>query len=67
MAQASQTRHRSVLPTSETWSELKRAWKSYKIAKIKADKAKMTESAHKIQELQKIMGAKQSRFPELSK
>ncbi len=49
----------------EVWSELKKSWKSYKIAKLANNMKKMQESAVKINELQSRIGAKLSAFPEL--
>ena len=67
MTQSQQSKPQQPLSTkNETWSELKIAWKNYKNARMRSDKTKMTEFAHKIQELQQILGAKQSKFPELT-
>ena len=66
MAQTTKSpQEKDASPDSDTWSELKIAWKSYKIARMKEDKAKTIKNAHKIQALQQILGAKQSKFPEL--
>ena len=51
---------------SETWSTLKSAWKSYKVARMNSDKVKMIECAQRIRGLQQDLGAKQSEFPELN-
>ena len=50
---------------SQLWSDLKNAWRSYKIAKMNSDKTKMIEYAKKIVVLQQNLGAKLADFPEL--
>jgi hypothetical protein len=50
---------------NNTWNDLKNAWRSYKVAKMKDDKVKMAEFATTIRILQKNIGAKISEFPEL--
>lgn len=50
---------------SDVWSELKKSWKAYKIAKLANNRKKMQDSALEIKELQSRLGAKISTFPEL--
>lgn len=50
---------------TNTWNDLKNAWRSYKAARMRDDKEKMAEFANKIRILQQSMGAKISEFPEL--
>tara|TARA_B100000949_G_C13978728_1_gene324213 strand:- start:160 stop:339 length:180 start_codon:yes stop_codon:yes gene_type:complete len=49
----------------QTWGALKKAWKAYKIAKVKNDKPRLTEYATRIRTLQNELGVAQAKFPEL--
>jgi hypothetical protein len=49
----------------QTWAALKKCWRAYKIAKIKNEKDGMLEYANRIRGLQKELGVKQAKFPEL--
>ncbi len=50
-----------------TWTDLKLAWKTFKIAKMNEDKNEMSKSAERIRVLQHELGSKKSQFPELEK
>jgi hypothetical protein len=50
----------------DTWSALKNAWRSYKMARLHGDKIKTKECARLIRDLQKDLGAQISEFPELN-
>ena len=47
----------------QTWAALKKAWRAYKIAKAKNDKAAMLKYAERIRTLQKELGLPPARFP----
>ena len=51
--------------TGQTWAALKKSWKAYKIAKVKNEEANMGEYAKRIVKLQKELGVRQAKFPEL--
>lgn len=65
MAQSLRKSHNLDHESDNTWNDLKNAWRSYKVARMRDDKGKMTEFASKIRILQQSMGAKVSEFPEL--
>ncbi len=65
MAQSLRKSHNLDHTSDNTWNDLKNAWRSYKVARMKDDKTKMTEFAKTIRTLQKNIGAKISEFPEL--
>jgi hypothetical protein len=49
----------------QTWAALKKSWRAYKIAKVKGEKANMSEYAKRIRSLQLELGLPQASFPEL--
>ena len=51
--------------TGQTWGALRKAWKGYRIAKVKDDKARMKEYADKIRTLQTQLSVPQAKFPDL--
>lgn len=51
--------------TGQSWGALRKAWKGYRIAKVQADNAKMTEYATKIRKIQGELGISRSMFPNL--
>lgn len=65
MAQSAGIRSKSTFSVSDTWSDLKKAWKSYKSARLNSDKVKMLEFANKIRKLEYELGSNKSKFPEL--
>jgi len=66
MAQSTTRRKDRKYNVTEVWSELKMAWKTYKIAKMNDDKSKMVEYSKRIRALQCELGSKESNFPELN-
>lgn len=57
--------HQSSFSEGQSWGALKLCWKGFKIAKAHKDKRKMTEYAGRIRRLQKDLGLKVSKFPDL--
>jgi|ERR671919_97019 hypothetical protein len=51
--------------TGQSWGALRKAWKGYRIAKVQADNARMTEYATKIRKIQGELGITRSTFPNL--
>lgn len=51
--------------TGQSWGALRKAWKGYRIAKVQADSARMTEYATKIRKIQGELGITVSTFPNL--
>ena len=49
----------------QTWGALRKAWRGYRIAKAKGEKAQLLEYATRIRTLQEQLGVEKSRFPEL--
>jgi len=49
----------------QTWAALKKCWRAYKIAKVKADKENMAKYAMRIRSLQLELGLPQAPFPDL--
>jgi len=49
----------------QTWAALKKCWRAYKIAKVKAEKENMVKYAKRIRSLQLELGLPQALFPEL--
>jgi len=49
----------------QTWGALRKAWKAYKIAKVRNDQVGMLKYADRIRALQRELGVPQSRFPNL--
>ncbi len=66
MAQTTHLKSKKSVQYSQIWENLKIAWKGYKMAKLKSDKKGMTAYANRINELQHNIGAKLSKFPELT-
>ena len=65
MAQFFKSTTTKKIKDADVWSELKKSWKAYKIAKLADNRKKMQEHAVQINELQSRIGAKISTFPEL--
>jgi hypothetical protein len=55
----------NVFSTGQSWGALRKAWKGYRIAKVQADGARMTEYATKIRKIQGELGITRSTFPNL--
>jgi len=47
----------------QVWGALRKAWKSYRIAKVQGDNARMREYATRIRTLQGQLGVPQASFP----
>lgn len=49
----------------QTWAALKKAWRAYKIAKVKGDTPNMLKYAERIRTLQTELGLPKAHFPEI--
>jgi len=65
MAQLVKSTTTKKIKDADVWSELKKSWKAYKIAKLADDRKKMQVHVLQINNLQSRLGAKISTFPEL--
>lgn len=57
--------HQSSFTEGQSWGALKLCWKGFRIAKAHKDKKNMIEYATRIRNLQKELGLKVSKFPDL--
>jgi hypothetical protein len=54
-----------VYTKAQTWAALRKCWKAYRIAKVRADKPNMLKYAERIRKLQGELNVTVSEFPDL--
>ena len=59
------TSNGSPFTVGQSWGALRKSWKGYRIAKVKANNEKMVEYANKIRKIQGELGIGVAVFPNL--